>query len=975
MSGENQAEIKITATSEVAAGIDQAKGSIEGLSGFIEEMKAGFAGMTGAVEQLQAQFVTLGESIESAMVRGRAATEEQATGIKALVLSAKGGVESFNAMKSSIAGFGTAIVAALGVEMLVHGVEKLTGAATTYTADVEKLAKAFGISLGAADGFQLALHKLGIETDTATGMANKMVRQMRQHEDAFNRLGVATRDSEGHFRDLQDIFLDGLDKMRDYQEGVDRTAASQIMFGRGAGDLTQILRLNREELEEGKKAAEELGLQTTGEGVEAMHQYKEAVAEASETWDTFKIMLGQELLPTLKDMAVWFRSEGPAAIKTTIADINSFVGEIKAIPAAWNFVTASLNLALEGWEGFFDEINLWLDKLEAKIELFGMTSTMALSGHVSEAVEVWRAGLKQIGDAADIEGARIVRDANRASAAWDHALAAMNAAMGGSVDTGWMDASGKNDPNYRGMEDGPEPTDPTAGADNRLDDIKQQHPKKDKKPKDDLVQILDERLKAQQVEWDLEQAAQGKAQEFSLASVTAYWKQYLNIQGASVKDKFAIDERYTAAFKAQMDKENAVFLTSQRKKMDQAKNDEKERQHLAQETYDREASLYGADSNQAQAAADQLVRINTEAAEKLKQIAEDQARHDQKMADLKIQAERERAQFMVSMGLMTQRQLIEIDRQLENERYQDQVKSLNQQLAAEKAQTPQYQKIWQQLQEARKQHENTLTGITQKAVLQRTQLERNAISQLSSSWGQAIGKMVTLQASFASTIKSLWQGLQQAIGSAIASIIEQWLVKHLSALLIGGAASKASAAGQISNQAAVAGAGGTASMAAAPWPMDMTAVGFGIEMATAAGAFASGLTIPSAAGGYDIPSGINPLVQAHAREMILPAQYADVIRSLATAPKFSLPSMAMPAFSLPAGLNSPIAASLSRSAQSQPPQQSAANASVGSTIVNHFHGPTDKASIERWFLDNHVGVAKAADHAVRQGFRPKSVAR
>jgi lambda family phage tail tape measure protein len=38
----------------------------------------------------------------------------------------------------------------------------------------------------------------------------------------------------------------------------------------------------------------------------------------------------------------------------------------------------------------------------------------------------------------------------------------------------------------------------------------------------------------------------------------------------------------------------------------------------------------------------------------------------------------------------------------------------------------------------------------------------------------------------------------------------------------------------------------------------------------------------SAAGGYDIPAGVNPVVQTHAREMILPEQYADVIRNMAS---------------------------------------------------------------------------------------------
>jgi hypothetical protein len=58
--------------------------------------------------------------------------------------------------------------------------------------------------------------------------------------------------------------------------------------------------------------------------------------------------------------------------------------------------------------------------------------------------------------------------------------------------------------------------------------------------------------------------------------------------------------------------------------------------------------------------------------------------------------------------------------------------------------------------------------------------------------------------------------------------------------------------------------------------MSLGAPAFGAEMAAMAGAFT-----PSAAGGYDIPAGTNPLTQLHEREMVLPAKHADVIRGMA----------------------------------------------------------------------------------------------
>jgi hypothetical protein len=57
-----------------------------------------------------------------------------------------------------------------------------------------------------------------------------------------------------------------------------------------------------------------------------------------------------------------------------------------------------------------------------------------------------------------------------------------------------------------------------------------------------------------------------------------------------------------------------------------------------------------------------------------------------------------------------------------------------------------------------------------------------------------------------------------------------------------------------------------------------------LGIAAAAAEFA-GLTpyigLAAASGGYDIPSGVNPLTQLHQQEMVLPAKFANVIRDLA----------------------------------------------------------------------------------------------
>jgi hypothetical protein len=88
----------------------------------------------------------------------------------------------------------------------------------------------------------------------------------------------------------------------------------------------------------------------------------------------------------------------------------------------------------------------------------------------------------------------------------------------------------------------------------------------------------------------------------------------------------------------------------------------------------------------------------------------------------------------------------------------------------------------------------------------------------------------------------------------------------------------ATAVKNIMNSAWEAMAGAWKAMVGIPY------IGPVLAVAAAGAAFAGVSALAanvSAEGGYDIPSGVNPLVQTHQREMILPAKYADTIRNMA----------------------------------------------------------------------------------------------
>ena len=140
---------------------------------------------------------------------------------------------------------------------------------------------------------------------------------------------------------------------------------------------------------------------------------------------------------------------------------------------------------------------------------------------------------------------------------------------------------------------------------------------------------------------------------------------------------------------------------------------------------------------------------------------------------------------------------------------------------------------------------------------------------------------------FSQAMQHVWTGIADTAMEKMLQIGEKWVVQHVLMTAIdkvfhvqSAAEAAANAAAQIASAkasglalAGLAGAGGTASMAAAPFPIDLTAPAFGAAMmATAAGfnAFEKGGIVPATG-----------LAQLHRGEMVLPSHISHSVQKMA----------------------------------------------------------------------------------------------
>jgi hypothetical protein len=116
----------------------------------------------------------------------------------------------------------------------------------------------------------------------------------------------------------------------------------------------------------------------------------------------------------------------------------------------------------------------------------------------------------------------------------------------------------------------------------------------------------------------------------------------------------------------------------------------------------------------------------------------------------------------------------------------------------------------------------------------------------------------------------------RSVLDAMLAQLQQLLVAKITAAFLEKGVKQGIAISEISANAGIAGSGAAASQAAIPFAGPELALA--AMAATSEAVLGAMLPLASAAQGFDVPAGFNGLVNIHSREMVLPEQYADVIR-------------------------------------------------------------------------------------------------
>lgn len=158
--------------------------------------------------------------------------------------------------------------------------------------ELNTLSKQTGIATDELQKMQYASDLIDVDVDTITGSLKKMKKGLDSNADAFEELGVATKEN-GQFRDITDIFYDTVDALSQIPNETERDIKAMEIFGKSADDLAGII-------DDGGASLKSLGEEAENLGVIISDEDLEKANELNDTLDRLKA----EIMPTIAQLGV-----------------------------------------------------------------------------------------------------------------------------------------------------------------------------------------------------------------------------------------------------------------------------------------------------------------------------------------------------------------------------------------------------------------------------------------------------------------------------------------------------------------------------------------------------------------------------------------------------------------------------------------------------------------------------------------------
>jgi len=205
---------------------------------------------------------------------------------------------------------------------------------TAKTADeILTLASTSGLATDTIQKMNYASELLDVSTETITGSMTRMISSLSQAQkgtgdaaDAFRKLHVNIRDSNGRLKDSETLFYQVIDALGKVRNETERDALAMQIFGRSARELNPLIEAGSSALKELGDEAERMGYVMDENTLQKFGALDDAMQRFNNQTTTFKNSIAIVLLPVLTGFFEVLNKIDPKVIATV-----AIIGSIAAI--------------------------------------------------------------------------------------------------------------------------------------------------------------------------------------------------------------------------------------------------------------------------------------------------------------------------------------------------------------------------------------------------------------------------------------------------------------------------------------------------------------------------------------------------------------------------------------------------------------------------------------------------------------------
>ncbi len=810
-----------------------------------EKLNVQFGADTGELQSGTEAAATAVESSANRITSGFEHMKSQCvTAVGSLKTQIESGFSQINKVMGAISG------AMDGVKNVLEGgkaFKEMVDASKAWTGEAIRLSKQLNVTTESASALMVASRSLGLTNEQVEGTVKGFVQQVRENEVGLNKMGIATKDGSGHTRNMMDIMIDANTVLLSYKEGKDRDAAATAVYGQEILQNSQFLQMNKAAMEEAKRRQEELGIEVGPKAVAQYKEYNRAINDVNLILDAMKIQIGNAVMPVLTAFGSWISGNGPQLMEI-------FKGALNGVVSACEYVGLGLIVLYETVKTVFERIAI-------KITTAGQIIGKVMHGDFSGAVDAYKSGVQQMSDATD-------RWMDKLATAVDKTNSSLSK-MWGLTQTkkSSLPPDGGGGKEYHGGGKGEKGGKGGGNAE-----------------------------KSRMAEWKagLESWKDDQGNYFRDYTKVElkYWQDALKLTREGSNEQRQVRHEISQLKSKVAHEDLAVQLQALKEESDNALKGSQQRIEIAKRKAALIKDTHREESKDYRAVLEEIRKLEKEHDADVAKRELMKSEKKRELASIEISAERDKISALKSMGEISAQEEIERLKKLEERMFAIQRAVLEEKIALQRQGSEEETKAINNLQGAEAKHLKSMQKLNLQAATEQKKEWTTVFSSIGNSFSNSIKGMVSGTMTFRKAMQQLVKGVLDSFISMGLKMVTDWIQKEVlmtsitkmytavRTALFGDAATTTTAVAtaasnsQIASTAPAAAAGAASSQASIPYAGPILAA------AAMAAMLSMVLGLKSAAGGYEIPAGVNPMTQLHSDEMVLPADLSSGLKNI-----------------------------------------------------------------------------------------------